>query len=232
MPLLSARRQAEPDSANWFLRDDAVRLVESVQREAIPDIMRVFGHDGLYLRPSSAVSATLSGNLLANVLSLHRNDGDWSGELRCADAALPLLPASQSLVFAAFVLESSSEPTALLAELARVLKPDGVLLLLTLSPWSPLRLSWGGTALRVRGASAWAEQLQGVGLEVERQRPVGPYWLPGEGAATLTEEHGGWLDGVRAARLSIARRREGGVTPLRWSAPAIGISQNAGLGST
>lgn len=232
MPLLSARRQAEPDSRNWFLRYDVVRLVEAVQREAIPDIMRAFGHDGLYLRPSSAVSATLSGNLLANVLSLHRSGAGWSGELRCDDAALPLLPASQSLVFAAFVLETSNQPSALLAELARVLKPEGVLLLLTLSPWSPLRLSWWGRSLDVRAAGTWERLLDDAGLETELQRPMGPFWLPGEGAATLVEEHASWIDRARAAHLSVARRREGGVTPLRWSTPVLGISPNAGLGST
>lgn len=228
MPLLSARRQAEPEAIDWFQRSAVVRMVEAVQRESIPELARVFGHDGLYLRPAAAVSPTLSGNLLANVLSLYRRGSGWDGDLRCDDAALPLISGSQSLAYAAFVLESAREPEVLLSEILRTLKPEGVLLLLTLSPWSLLRMSWLGRGLRSRSAGDWAALLGDCGFAVERQRALGPYWLPREGRVALREARPGWMDGVRSACLTVARRREAGVTPIRWAVPGLGLAPGVG----
>src|SRR5690606_11712805 len=105
-------------------------------------LTRVFGHTGLYLRPCRALDGTLSGNMLARVLSLHRQDGRFEGELACEDSALPLPGSSVSLAYALCVLETSPRPEALAAELARVLKPGGVALVLTLNPWGLARLRW------------------------------------------------------------------------------------------
>ena len=123
MPPAHARRQPDPPAEAWFRRDTTLRLVQEVQRQAIPELTRVFGHTGLYLRPCPELPEALSGNMLADVLSLKREDGGFGGGLACADAALPLASGSLSLVYALFVLETSPDPAQLLREIARAVLP-------------------------------------------------------------------------------------------------------------
>ncbi|KAA2285655.1 methyltransferase domain-containing protein [Arenimonas fontis] len=225
MPPAPHRRQSETGPGSWFAREPALRLVQAVQREAVPELTRVFGHSGLFLRPSEQVPARLSGNLLAQVVSLHRAGGGFAGQFDCEDIALPLATGSLALVYALFVLETSRSPGELLQEMARVLKPEGSLMLLVLNPWSPMRLRWARHGLRpvsggwVRAALAEAE------LELVRWRSLGPFWA-GRDRLELRPERRTGLEGLRAARLLVARKREAGLTPLR--APA-GLAFRPGI---
>ena len=125
MPAAPTPRQHEGSAESWFCRDPGLALLHQVQREAIPELTRVFGHSGLYLRPCQALPETLSGNMLAQVLGLYRCGDRFAGALACRDGALPLASGSLSLVYALCVLETSCEPDALVGEIARVLKPGG-----------------------------------------------------------------------------------------------------------
>lgn len=215
MPPAPARRQPDKPADIWFRRDATLRLTQEVQRQAIPELTRVFGHSGLYLRPSDALPPALSGNMLANVLSLHRQGDSFSGDLACNDPALPIASGCLSLVYALFVLESSTDPAALLAESARVLKPDGVALFLSLNPWAPARLRWAFRGLHCFDPVDLATRVRSAGLEVQRRRYLGPVWSP-PGAIDLSARRGeGPGTRLRMASLIVARRREAGVTPLR-----------------
>lgn len=230
MPPAHARRQPEPPAEAWFRRDSTLRLVQEVQRQAIPELTRVFGHTGLYLRPCAEMPEPLSGNLLAEVLSLRREHGGFGGGLACADAALPLASHSLSLVYALFVLESSPDPGRLLAEIARVLKPEGVAMLLSFNPWSPVRLRWAFKGLGAVDPAWVQQQVRGLGLEVQRQRYLGPVWSA-EGGVDLRVRRGAGIGtGLRAASLVVARRREAGVTPLRAGAPALALRPGMSAG--
>ena len=223
MPAASPRRQPERRAEAWFARASSLRLVHDLHRRALPELSRVFGHSGLYLRPSAAVAPGLAGNLLAQVLSLHREGGRLAGDLACEDAALPLASGSLSLVYGLFCLESSPEPEALLSELARVLQPEGCLILLTLNPWAPLRLRWAFRGLRAMPPAHLGQVLGGLGLDLQRRRRIGPVW---EGRHAL-DVHGhredGLTGGLRAASLWVARRRDPGLTPLRPRAPGLAL---------
>ena len=61
-----------------------------VQRQVIPELTRIFGQIGLYLRPSADMPEELSGNMLGRVLSLHRAGEGFEGPWRCTDAQLPI----------------------------------------------------------------------------------------------------------------------------------------------
>ena len=214
MPPAPQSRQSESGPGDWFGREPARRLVQDVQREAVPELTRVFGHSGLFLRPSAVVPEGLSGNMLAQVLSLHRRGGRLDGQFACEDSALPLASGSLALVYALFVLESSPAPRELLREMARVLKPEGTLLLLALNPWSPASLRWRWQGPRTV-VPAWLRvELAAAGLELVRSRPLGPYWS-GRDRLELRPERVRPTDRLRAARLWVARRREAGLTPLR-----------------
>jgi SAM-dependent methyltransferase len=196
-------------------------MLHEVQRQATPELTRVFGHTGLYLRPTPALAPVLSGNMLANVLSLNRSGNGFEGDLACRDEQLPICSGCVSLVYGLFVLETSPSPVALLEEMARVLKPEGVAILLTLNPWSPVRLRWGLRGLAPQDPAGVVADVQAAGLEVQRRRCVGPLWssAPAVDLAVGGRDHP-W-DGLRMASLVVARRRDPGLTPLRAGPSAV-----------
>lgn len=215
MPPAPARRQPELPAHAWFSRDASLRLLHEVQRQAVPELTRVFGHSGLYLRPTDAMAPTLSGNMLASVVSLHRDGDGLAGELRCRDDRLPLASGSLSLVYGLFVFESSPDPRALLKEVARVLKPEGVALLLTLNPYSPARLRWAFRGLRSLDPAVFEGHVRDSGLEVQRRRYLGPRWTAADALDLDPARNEGRGSRLRMASLVVARRREAALTPLR-----------------
>lgn len=198
-----------------------MRLLREVQRQAIPELTRVFGHTGLYLRPTAALEPALPGHLLASVLSLHREGDAFSGPLACDDARLPLASASLSLVYALFVFESSPDPRALMAEVARVLKPEGSAIFLTLNPWGPSRLRWAFKGMKGFDPGLFAGQVGSAGLDVQHRRYLGPIWSPARATDLDPARSTGLAARLRMASLVVARRRDPGLTPLRASAPAL-----------
>lgn len=226
MPVLSIRRQATSPSFAWFQRTDSLGMLAALPSQLAPELARVFGSHGLWLRACEQASATLPAHALTELLALYRDRDHFAGVVRCDDGELPIGSGTQSLIVAAFVLETSPAPSALLAEFARLLRPEGVLLLLTLNPWSLFRLQAQWPRAGVRSSGAWAGQIRATGLEVERQRCLGPCWPPAQDAVLKGSD--GWLPALRLARLTVARRREAGVTPLRWASPALGRAQSVG----
>lgn len=226
MPVLSIRRQAASCPLAWFQRADRLAVITALQQQIGPELAQVFGHQGLCLRACEQVATGLPAHALAEMLNLHRDPDGFAGDVVCSDPALPIQSGTQSLVLAAFVLETSPDPAALLAEFARLLRPEGVLLLLTLNPWSLFRLQsdWPGPGVKPPGF--WTRHVRAVGLDVERQRFLGPCWP----AAQKTASKGldGRLPVMRLARLVMARRHEAGLTPLRWSQPVLGRTHSVG----
>src|SRR5687767_3100755 len=141
MPAASPPRQPEHRLVEWLRQGKGRRLVAEAQRQTIPELTRVFGASGLYLRPFPDYSGELSGNMLASVLSVARSGDALAGQWECRDDALPIGNGSLALVYSLFALETSPDPVGLIKELARVLKPDGVALLVCLNPMSPSRLA-------------------------------------------------------------------------------------------
>jgi SAM-dependent methyltransferase len=230
MPPAPVRRQPDPPADAWFRRDRSLRLIREVQRQAVPELTRVFGHSGLYLRPSAEVAPGLSGNMLAGVLSLHRSAGGFAGDLRCSDEALPVASASLALVYALFVFETSPAPAALLGEIARVLKPDGVALCVGLNPWGLTRLRWAMRGMSSTAPAQFAAQVREVGLEVQRSRYVGPLWTLPDRIDIGDPPHEGPTARLRMAHLTVARRRDPGLTPLRASPANVGFRPGISTG--
>src|SRR3546814_10446339 len=79
------------------------------QMQAAPEIGRVFGHGCLFLRPCANSPALLPGLATQVQLQLCRAGWGFSGDVLCADEALPIATASLSLVYVQHVLESRSE---------------------------------------------------------------------------------------------------------------------------
>jgi SAM-dependent methyltransferase len=229
MPSARPPSQADSRTPLWWQHDTGRKILAEVQRMVIPELTRVFGQYGLYLRPSAELPGELSGNMLANVVSLHREERLLAGQFRCADPELPISTSSLSLVYSLFMLESSAEPEALMREFSRSLKPEGVALLISLNPWSLLRLRWFSGTGRVIGNSALERMARDAGLDVIRHQYLGPCLLR-DGGSFASNRRIRWMDGFRAASLLVLRRREAGLTPLRKLSPAVSLRPGMSAG--
>jgi SAM-dependent methyltransferase len=227
----SRRLPSQPDAPvhPWLARPAGRQLVADVQRQVIPELTRIFGQIGLYLRPSPEMPEELSGNMLGRVLSLHRTGDGFDGPLRCTDTQLPISGGCLSLVYALFVLESSPDPALLMQEIARALKPEGVALLVSVNPWSPARLRWPGRGGRALPPARLERFGRDAGLERVRSQHVGPYW-PRLDAAIGPQGGRRWLDGFRAAHVLVLRRRDPGMTPLRAAPAAVALRPGMSAG--
>ena len=164
------------------------------------------------------------GARFSDVWTLAPRRGRWGGDW-CADLhALPLATASVSRLDLRFVLESVPEPSWLLAECARVLRPDGRLLVFGVNPWSAVRLRWAKHGVRALARARIVHGLRSEGLEVLGQRTLGPRWRPAGGELSPRPAR---LEVGRVAWAVLAARRDAGLTPLRrphalWgSAPGV-----------
>jgi len=229
MPSHRPPSQADSQPQAWLQHGAGQSLLRDIESVAIPELSRVFGQFGLYLHPSGGFSQELPGNMLANVVRLHRDGDLLAGQLRCFDPELPIGTASLSLVYSIFMLESSPEPEALLREFARTLMPEGVALIVSLNPWSLARLRRFPRSDRVIGNMTLERMARDAGLEVIRRQRIGPC-LPGSGRSASGARAGRWLDGFRAASLLVLRRREAGLTPLRKPSPAVSLRPGMSAG--
>ena len=229
MPSLRPLSQPSRSGEAWLNGPVGRRLCSEVQRMAVPELTRVFGQHGLYVRPIDAIAPELSGNMLASVISLYRQEGLLCGQLKCLDAQLPISSASLSLVYCLFILESSPDPALLVHEIARALKPEGVAMLISLNPWSPARLRWLLEPARATTRSTVEQMARDAGLEVMRQQHLGPVW-PVAAERPTKKRRGSWIDGLRAANLIVLRRRDPGLTPLRKLAPSVRLSPGMSAG--
>jgi len=168
--------------------------------------------------------------MLARVLSLHRSGRAFDGVLRCEDAELPIASDSLALVFALFPFESAEDPAALMHEIARVLKPDGIALLFSLNPWSPTRLRWLFQVGPPVGGGAMAALAAESGLDVVRRRHLGPCWANGDGMASTAGRGLRLFDPLRAVSLVVVRRHDIPMTLLRKPMPAVGLQPGMSTG--
>ena len=215
MPPTSQSSQASNPAIAWFGQTLGLQLMQQLQRQAIPEITRVFGHSGLYLSPSSIFPTELSGNMLAQVLSLYRDSRGFAGTMRCEDENLPIAGESLSLVYSLCVLETSPNPEALFEEMVRCLKPEGVLVLLGLNSISPTRLRWHAKGINPIGTSALRQLCAKNSLEISKLSQIGPIWLKPQKKLPRYVAKPGLLDLFYAGHILVAKRRMAGMTPIR-----------------
>ena len=168
--------------------------------------------------------------MLASIISLHRDGEGFSGELKCQDEQLPIAERCLSLVYALFVLESSPDPLALLQEFARVLKPEGIVMLITLNSWSPSRLRWAVQGISAQTAAQAENMAREAGLEVLRRRHFGPVWARDRLGRSPDPRSNRVTDGLRAVSLLVLRHREAPLTPLRSGNRATALRPGISVG--
>lgn len=209
-----------------FANPPIAALLAHEQMQAAPEIGRVFGHGGLFLRPCADSPALLPGAATQVLLQLCRAGAGLSGDVRCADDALPIATASLSLVYVQHVLESSAMGTQLMGEVARILAPEGVAMFVVFNPLSAVRLRWWNHGLQVLYPGQVARMLAEHGLDVRATRPLGGCWRAPRACDVGS-------DTARSSRLGSsylvqARQRVHGMTPLRAGGPRVAWNNGVG----
>jgi len=230
MPSLSQSSQAINPAIEWFGEGLGLQLMQQFQRQAIPEITRVFGHSGLYLSPSGNYPSELSGNMLAQVLNLHRDAQGFSGMMRCEDENLPIASESLSLVYGLCVLETSPNPKALFAEMVRCMKPEGVLVLLGLNAFSPSRLRWQAKGIKPVSTGNLRHWCGEHSLEVSKLSKIGPAWLNHQKKSTRYQAKPGFLNLFYAGHILVAKRRVSVLTPLRKTSQSYNLNPGVSPG--
>jgi SAM-dependent methyltransferase len=215
MPALLHHRQASA-SPGWFDTPIAQGLLVEEQREVIPLLTAHIGVRGLYIRPTRSAPSQLSGNMLQRVTNLYQQGDGVAGDLRSDMPGLAIENDALCLVYALHTLDAVEAPEAVLDDLRRVLRPEGVLLLLGLSPTSAWRLRWMGKGITPHSANSMREMMARAGLKVELQAGIGSLLpalaAPAQPAAERSIRS--LLDPLRASYLLVARKRRAGLTPI------------------
>ena len=227
-----------PVETNDFYQNPAVcNLFRQELVTLAPILAGVYGTTGLFLRAHATAPDSLPANLLGNVVGLALDAAQTlRGSLSCAPSELPFASESCKLVVVQHLFERLDDPGSCTSEIARVLAPEGVLLVLG---FNPLSLWWpwlAGTAqrarlpLRIRSAQALATMIGGQGIDVLQTRYSGaflPWSAPtvetkgAVGSTPFARLRGGWL--------LLARKRRSALTPLRLRRDARELARSPRL---
>lgn len=157
------------------------------------------GHNALILQPCTQ-GLPVPALRFQSLTRLERARSRFYGDFQADDADLPLSSDCMALVYAAFVLETSPHPTALLREFERLLLADGHLAILALNPFSPSRLGGKWRGLALRSAGHWTHALHAAGFELLRRESLAESYRP---------------DVLCSVNFLLARKRKAALTPIR-----------------
>ena len=169
------------DAHNPFAAEPVQRLLAEELRALAPELAGVFGRQGLVVQPGPAAQPVPSAPMLGRLVRLHV-DGTQrlTGDVDCDPAELPFVDASFRLVLVQHAAEAIARPDAFRSEIARIVEPGGILMVLGFQPlglWRPWLLwqqSRGGHAVRARPAWQWREALAEAGIDAYAVRRLGP----------------------------------------------------------
>jgi SAM-dependent methyltransferase len=188
-----------------------------------PIVSGIYGNYGLFLRAHTAASAALSAHLLGTTVELALTEKQFAGAARCDPAQLPFASDSFKLLVAQHVFEQIDQADECVAELARVLAPEGVALILGFNPlslWRPwlwLNAPRGPSALHLRSARTWQQLLARESVDTLQVRYPGVL-LPRADLPAATAEVSvlaRTLGCLGSSWLVLARKRRSTLTPLR-----------------
>jgi SAM-dependent methyltransferase len=218
--------QAESD--NIYATTPASQLLMRELAILEPLLAGIYGQHGLYIRPQAMYTAE-PAHLLSSLTTLHMvAPQHLAGSLHCTPTQLPFASDSFKLILVQHAAESVAEPELFAAELARVLAPEGVALILGFNPWSAWR-PWlalqhrrrPGSTLQLQSPHIWETQLAHHDIDVMQTRYLGSF-LPraaNEPQAPDDARSLPWLASLRGAYLLLARKRRSALTPLRLRKP-------------
>lgn len=195
--------------SDWFATESGQSLTATATRRAGPLLEHLAGHNALILLPCTQ-GLPIPALRFRSLYRLERADARLYGDFRADDACLPLANDCLALVYAAFVLESSPDPEALVNEFERLLVAEGHLAVLALNPFSPARLDGKWRGLQLHGTLHWAHVLKRAGFELLLSESLGESYRPGV---------------LCSVNFLLARKRKTALTPIRKHASAALIRE-------
>ncbi len=182
-----------------------------------PILSTAYGNYGLLLRPRQG-SATLPAHLLGKIVELEvEDDGLLAGAVRCAPWQLPFASESFKVLIVQHALERIVDAEACVAELARVLAPEGIALMLGFNPlgtWRPW-LMRRARGLRLRSARVCKAQLEREQIDTLQVRFPGELWPRAKATTAPEQPTHSLLARFGSSWLLLARKRRSTLTPIR-----------------
>jgi SAM-dependent methyltransferase len=193
-----------------------------------PIVSGIYGNHGLFLRAHAETPAALPAHLLGAMVDLMLVEQRFDGAARCEPGQLPFASESFKLLIVQHVFEQIDRPEECAAELARVLSPEGVILVLGFNPislwrpWLALNARRDGSKLHLRSARTWQKMFAREQVDTLQVRYPGTFRLRAEhlNAAPQFSFLARTLGCMSSSWLLLARKRRSTLTPLRLrSAP-------------
>jgi len=221
-----------PEDRDQFHASAPLRALYARELAALASIVAgVYGNYGLFLRPHLRALAPLPQHLLGKMIELAPGEhGLFEGALRCAPGQLPFASESFKLLIAQHVLEQLDDADACAAELARVLAPEGVALILGFNPlgtWRPW-LARHAAQLHPRSAHHCRTLLAREQVDTLQVRFPGSLW-PHANIAAQPGAVSSQLARLGSTWLLLARKRRSTLTPLRLRATTRELALNPRL---
>ncbi|UXI69621.1 class I SAM-dependent methyltransferase [Tahibacter amnicola] len=191
------------------------RLLEHELAAIAPELGAVFGRQGLFLRSCPSAPQALTIPMLGGVTRLFVASPDrLGGDATCQATALPFADDSFRLVLVQHAAEVVADPDALREELARVLEPGGIVMILgfrPLSAWRPWLMLQNRrySPLTLCSSGGWRDALADVGVDAYASRRIGPL-LHRPAMAAPSARRPRWqsvLSPLRPSWLLLARKR-------------------------
>lgn len=182
-----------------------------------PMLSGAYGNCGLVLRPWSG-SLVLPPHRIGKIIELNGDEGGLlGGAVRCAPWQLPFASESFNLLIAQHALERIAQADDCLAECARVLAPEGIMLVLGFNPlgtWRPW-LARHSRGLRLCSAQACKARLAGEGIETLQVHFPGTLWPRARPGDVSTRPTRSPFARLGSSWLLVARKRRSTLTPIR-----------------
>ncbi len=228
-----------PDASRSFYSSAPIQALFARELRALePVLSGIYGNSGLFLRAHGAAPANLPAHLLGRMVALTLSDAQFDGDVRCAPAQLPFANETFKLLIAQHVFEQMPRPDDCVADIARVLAPEGVALILGFNPvslwrpWLALNGPRSGPRLRLRSARAWQQMLAREQVDTLQVRYPGTLWPRAESGQPSTSETGllaTFLGRIGSSWLLLARKRRSTLTPLRLRSTQRDVALNPRL---
>lgn len=187
-----------------------------------PILAGTFGNFGLLLSTHVGARQDLPPHKLGAIMQLCPiGAAGLQGDVVCTDSELPFASDSFNAIIAQHAFEHSSSLEKNVAELARVLAPEGLALIFgfnplgTWRPWLELCRRREGVCLSLRSVHAWRQLLVREQIDIVQVSFPG-VWLPRQ--ATLPPDRDpppGSSARLGSSWLLLARKRRNSLTPLR-----------------
>ena len=207
---------------NWFATETGHTFLEQSTLQAMPWVWPVCGHNALVLQPDMQESVNPQLQCTPKTFLQYRNQR-FHGDFETDESHMPLVNECMALVYAQFVLELATDRMQFIAEIERILVPEGYLAILSLNPYSLYGLIGRWRELRIENKEYWSRSLSNAGFEICRSETIGPYWPRKANSSSdkIIKQPGSF----RTANFILARKRKSALTPLRKKANAVALAR-------